>query len=278
MSDAPSEEGIEISQDAALLRKTRGGDGGAFGQLWTRHSAAALRAAQQFGDAADPEDLVADAYARVLSAVRAGRGPRGAFRPYLLITIRDLATRMGRSNLDDTVDDLDGVAEADYPADPAAAALDRSPTAKAFRSLHERWQTVLWYTAVEGMSPLEASDLLGLSANNTAALAHRARDGLRQAWIDAHVNDDASSLECTWLLSRRSRFTRGELPTRDRRRALAHVVTCAKCLIVSEEIDDLSSHLAIVMIPLLLGGAAGASYLAARQPATEVFLTVTAVP
>ncbi|MCU1557853.1 MAG: sigma-70 family polymerase sigma factor [Microbacteriaceae bacterium] len=276
MSDAPSEEGIEISQDAALLRKTRGGDGDAFGQLWTRHSAAALRAAQQFGDAADPEDLVADAYARVLSAVRAGTGPRGAFRPYLLVTIRDLATRMGRSNLD-TLDDLDSVAEVDYPADPDTA-LDHSLTAKAFRSLHERWQTVLWYTAVEGMSPLEASGLLGLSANSTAALAHRARDGLHQAWIEAQVNDDASALECRWMLARMSRFTRGELPTRDRRRALAHLVTCAKCLIVSEEIDDLSSHLAIVMIPLLLGGAAGASYLAAQHPSTEVFLTVTAVP
>ena len=37
------------------------------------------------------------------------------------------------------------------------------------------------------MSPQQIAPLVGMSANSTAALAYRAREGLRQAWIRAHL-------------------------------------------------------------------------------------------
>jgi RNA polymerase sigma factor (sigma-70 family) len=267
MEHDPTAEDADLPSDERLLESARDGDDSAFAELWTRHSPAALRAATQFRYGGEPDDLVAEAYVRIFEAVRQGKGPRGAFRPYLLVTVRNLATRIAQSSREDATDDLEALERAEFPADPAVAALDRSLTVRAFRSLPERWQTVLWYTAVEGMSPREASTLLGLSPNSTAALAHRAREGLRQAWIQAHVNDDSSSPECRWMLGVMGRFVRHELPARDRKRAMQHLSGCQKCVIVSEEIDDISARLALVMIPLLLGGAAGTGYLATLHPA-----------
>ncbi len=42
---------------------------------------AALRLAHSYGAGADAEDLVNDAFERVMGAVRRGGGPEGAFRP-----------------------------------------------------------------------------------------------------------------------------------------------------------------------------------------------------
>jgi RNA polymerase sigma factor (sigma-70 family) len=247
----------------SLVEATRAGDTDAFAELWVRHSAAARRAAGQFRSTADPDDLVAEAYARILASIRGGKGPSGAFRPYLFVTIRNLAARIASSSREEAVEDLDDLGQAaPSAADPTLAALDRSLTVHAFQSLPERWQTVLWYTAVEGMKPAEVGPLLGLSANATAALALRARTALRQAWLQAHVDDESASEECKWMLQRMGRYTHRELSARDRRRAEAHLADCTKCPIISEEIDDIDSRLAIILLPLVLGGTAGLGYLA----------------
>lgn len=62
--------------------------------------------------------------------------------------------------------------------DPAVADLERTMIARAFASLPERWQAVLWHTETEGARPAEVASLLGLTANGVAALAYRAREGL----------------------------------------------------------------------------------------------------
>lgn len=268
MESMPDGRSADSPSDAALAERARAGDSAAFATLWTRHSQAALRAARQFSSIADADDLVAEAYTRIFAAIGEGKGPNGAFRPYLFVTIRNLALRAARSSREEAVEDLESVFPAEGEGDPAVAALDRTLTAAAFRSLPERWQTVLWYTAVEGLSPLEASGLLGLSANSTSALAHRAREGLRQAWIQAHVSDTSASPDCRWMLAHMAKFANNGLSKHNRARALQHLAGCAGCSIVYEEIDEVSSRLALVMIPLVLGGTAGAGYLASQPGAT----------
>jgi DNA-directed RNA polymerase specialized sigma24 family protein len=81
--------------------------------------------------------------------------------------------------------DLD---EAEPFVDAAEASLERSLVAQAFASLPERWQAVLWYTEVEQARPAEVALLLGISPNSVAALRYRAREGLRQAYLQAHVS------------------------------------------------------------------------------------------
>ncbi len=250
------------TSDTDLIERARSGDTRAFGDLWRRHYRSAARVARQFTSSIDADDLVSEAYARIFQRVLAGGGPTGAFRPYLYTTIRNLASSWGAASRDVQVDIIDDFEDERIPDDPAAWALDRTLTARAFRSLPERWQTVLWYTEVEGMDPHEVAPLMGMTANGVAALSYRAREGLRKAWLQAHVSDATASGECQWAMSRLGEHARDGLSNRDRERLTAHLADCGKCTIISEEVDEVGSHLAMVMLPLLLGGVAGGTLLA----------------
>lgn len=256
------------ASDAELVERVRFGDTDAFGELWQRHYRPAYRAALQFARTIEPDDLISEAYLRVYEQLLAGRGPNSAFRPYLYSVIRNLAlSRTTAPNLrpEPLYEDPEDHRVA---PDPMIAALDRSLTSQAFRSLPDRWQMVLWYTEIEGMDPHEVAPFLGISANGVAALALRAREGLRQAWLQAHVNGEGTSADCQWAIARMGGYTRGNLGPRDRNRLEAHLSECMKCLLVSSEVEEVGSHLALVMIPLVLGGAAGIGWLETlSQPA-----------
>jgi RNA polymerase sigma factor (sigma-70 family) len=258
------------TSDAELIESARSGDTRAFGELWLRHYRPAARVARQF-TSIDADDLVSEAYARIFQRVLAGGGPTGAFRPYLYTTIRNLASTWGAASRDIQVDVIEDFEDERIPDDPAAYALDRTLTARAFRGLPERWQTVLWYTEVEGMDPHEVAPLMGITANSVAALSYRAREGLRKAWLQAHISDATASGECQWTMSKLGDHTRDGLGARDAERVTAHLADCAKCTIVSEEVEEVGSHLAMVMLPLLLGGIAGGTLLSQlAQPSTAM--------
>lgn len=255
--------------DEALVDRTRAGDKRAFGELWRRHFRSGARVARQFTSTLDADDLVAEAYTRIYQRVLAGGGPKGAFRPYLYTTIRNLAATWGAASRDITVDDMTAFEDPTTSDDPAAIALDRTLTVRAFRSLPERWQSVLWYTEVEGMDPHEVAPILGMSANGVAALSYRAREGLRKAWLQAHINDATASGECQWAISRIGDNARNGLGARDTERMSFHLATCARCAIISEEVDEVGSRLALVMLPILLGGVAGGTLLASVGSASS---------
>jgi RNA polymerase sigma factor (sigma-70 family) len=265
------------TSDTELIESARSGDTSAFAELWRRHFRPAARVARQF-TSIDADDLVSEAYARILQRVLAGGGPTGAFRPYLYTTIRNLASTWGAASRDIQVDMIEDFEDERIPDDPAAYALDRTLTARAFRGLPERWQTVLWYTEVEGMDPHEVAPLMGISANSVAALSYRAREGLRKAWLQAHTSDATASGECQWTMSRLGDHARDGLSTRDAERFSAHIADCAKCTIVSEEVDEVGSHLAMVMLPLLLGGIAGGTLLSQLSQPTSVSAAELYVP
>ena len=263
--------------DQALIEATRAGDQRAFAELWRRHHRSGVRVARQFTSSLDADDLVSEAYTRIYQRVLAGGGPTGAFRPYLYTCIRNLASTWGSAARDVQVDNLDDFEDPLTLDDPVAQALDRTLTARAFRSLPERWQSVLWYTEVEGMDPHEVAPLLGMTANGVAALAYRAREGLRKAWLQAHITDAAASGECQWALSRLGDHARHGLGQRDTERMAFHLATCSSCAIVSEEVDEVGSRLALVLIPILLGGIAGGNYLASFGTAAVVTTTAAGV-
>ena len=48
---------------------------------------------------------------------------------------------------------------------------------------------VLWHLEVENQKPADIAPLLGMSANSVSALAYRAREGLRQAFLNMHTGD-----------------------------------------------------------------------------------------
>ncbi|MGV8858816.1 sigma-70 family RNA polymerase sigma factor [Rhodoglobus sp.] len=265
------------TSDEQLLAQARTGVQNAFAELWSRHYRSGICVARQY-TSIDADDLVSEAFARIYQRVLAGGGPRGAFRPYLYTTIRNLASTWGAASREVQVDEIADYEDPSTIDDPVTLALDRTLTAQAFRGLPERWQSVLWYTEVEGMDPHEVAPILGMSANGVAALSYRAREGLRKARLQAHINDASASGECQWAMSKFGEHARQSLSERDSRRVNSHLESCARCAIVCEEIDEVGSRLALVMIPLLLGGVAGGGFLSAFAQSGAVSLTAAAAP
>lgn len=263
--------------DESLIARARIGDRGAFAELWQRHARSGIRVARQVSSSIDADDLVAEAYTRIFARVLAGGGPDGAFRPYLYTTIRNLASRWGQASREVQVENIAELEDPRGEEDPAYGILDRTLTAEAFRTLPQRWQAVLWYTEVEGMDPHEVAPLLGLSANGVAALSYRAREGLRKAWLQAHISHSAPEGECRWTVARLGDYTRHGLTGRERRRMEAHLDACATCARLSQEVDEVGSGLAMVLLPMIFGATIGGSVLAAfSAPGAATAATATA--
>lgn len=259
--------GIDVStlSDAELVKRVRSGDTQAYGVLWERHSRAGATVARSYTSSFDPDDLVSESYAKIFQIITAGGGPDGAFRPYLFTTIRNTAASWGRARRETSMDDAEQIEDPAFSEENSLAALDRSLTASAFRALPTRWQEALWYSEVEGMTPQEIAPLLGMKANSVAALTYRAREGLRQAWIQAHLKSVPDDSDCRWTIDRLGGYARKSLGKRDTGRLEAHLQDCAKCTIVAAEAKDVGSRLALVLLPLTAGVAGAAGYTAWMQ-------------
>jgi RNA polymerase sigma factor (sigma-70 family) len=211
-------------------------------------------------------------------AVVRGGGPNGSFRAYLFTSIRNTAAAWGRTRRETPIDELESIVDPESAEQAADETLDRSLTAHAFRGLPMRWQEVLWYTEIEQMEPAAVAPLLGMRAGAVSQLAFRAREGLREAWIQAHVNSTASESECHWAIGHLGAHTRGNLSTRDQKRLDAHLEDCARCPIVAGEAQDVSARLALVILPLVLGITGAAGYTALLQQGAVRAIAVTGMP
>ena len=219
-----------------------------------------------------------ESYTRIYQAIVKGGGPNGSFRAYLFTSIRNTAAAWGRSRRESAIDELDSVADPDSTDQAANEALDRSLTAQAFRSLPSRWQEVLWYTEIEQMKPQEAATLLGMKAGAVSQLAFRAREGLREAWIQAHLRSAAAGSDCQWTIEHLGAYSRGNLSNRDHNRLEQHLEECARCMIVAAEAKDVSKRLALVLLPLVLGITGSAGYLATLQGGGTPIVALAAMP
>jgi RNA polymerase sigma factor (sigma-70 family) len=252
---------IEGPGDAELIAAVRGGDNDAYGLLFERHVDAARRLARQLVSGSDADDLVSEAFAKVLTVLQRGEGPDLAFRAYLLTAVRRLHIDKvrGAARLH-TTDDLTPFDPGVPFHDTVIEGFENAAAARAFASLPERWQMVLWHTSVEGQKPADVAPLLGMSANSVAALAYRAREGLRQAFLTMHVEtlDDDT---CEWVRQNIGAYLRGGTSRRDAAKVEAHLDECRPCMAIYLELTEVNSNLAAWLAPILLG-AAGAGYVA----------------
>ena len=248
--------------DADLIAASRTGDATAYDTLYRRHAAAARSLARQLmRGQAEADDVVAETFAKILDLLRRGGGPEGAFRPYLLTAVRRAAYDRHRVERRQLVTDEMEAFDPGVPfADPAVADLERTMIARAFASLPERWQAVLWHTEIEGARPAEVATLLGLTANGVAALAYRAREGLRQAYLQMHLSGAARD-ECRPVAGKLGAYVRGGLARRDSVVVAGHLDQCVDCRRIFAELDDVNVALKAIVAPVVLGPAA-AAYLA----------------
>jgi RNA polymerase sigma factor (sigma-70 family) len=266
------------TSDDELLARARRGDAEAYGELWRRHAGPGRAIARRFAAYDEADDLVAEAFARILSTMQRGGGPISGFRPYLITTIRNVARRWAEKPRSIQVDDFDQFEDPATVDDPAIAALDRTLTLTAFRALPERWQTVLWYGEVEGMDPQDIAPFLGMTPNATAALAYRARAGLRAAWLKAHLASESTSPECRWTTAHLTGYVAKKLSNRDRQAVANHLSTCTECTIIAGELDHVGARLAFVLLPILVGTSVGAALLATIGHGATAAATTTAAP
>ena len=158
MAIVPAE--VEGPSDANLIASVRSGEVDAYGSLYARHVAAAHNLARQLARSpAEADDLVSEAFAKVLDIMRSGGGPDSAFRAYLLTAMRHVAyDRTRRDRRLELTEDIEAAgANPERISEPfrdtAVAGLERSLAAQAFARLPERWQAVLWHTEIEGQAP-----------------------------------------------------------------------------------------------------------------------------
>ncbi|HEV2779695.1 MAG TPA: sigma-70 family RNA polymerase sigma factor [Actinophytocola sp.] len=218
----------------------------AFEVLYQRHLASARWLAHRLAAApTDVEDLVSEAFTRVLTAIHAGRGPKSAFRAYLLMTLRNAA--YDKANQDrrlTLVDDVTGVQEP--PSEPVReavfAAFERDLVSRAFAQLPARWQEVLWLTEIEKRTPAQIAPMLHLTPNGVSALAYRAREGLRRAYLQAHLADTAEE-SCREAILRLGAWIRDGLSRGDTGQVERHLRECSRCWVVAAELADINATL-----------------------------------
>jgi hypothetical protein len=96
-----------------------------------------------------------------------------------------------------------------------------------------------------------------MSANSVSALAYRAREGLRQAFLTMHLQeleDDA----CAWTHQNLGAYVRNGISRRDATKVEQHLSECRRCTALYLELTEVNSNLSGLLAPLLLGGAAAA--------------------
>lgn len=235
-------------------------DGFDFDQLYRDHVDDARRLATILVGAEQAEELVAESFARVLAQLRAGRGPRDNFRAYLHVTIRNGFRDGLRAPREAPVSDQPWLFDdAQPPTEELVEDLEADTAAHAFATLPESWQKVLWHVEVEGRKPGEVADLLGMRAGAVSSLAHRAREGLRRAYLDQHVVAGAAASDCAWTRARLSQYVRSDLSTRAEEKVAAHIGGCEACLAAYLQVDRVNRKLAAWIFPVVLLGALPAS-------------------
>ncbi|WP_438313189.1 sigma-70 family RNA polymerase sigma factor [Streptomyces sp. HUAS TT3] len=271
--------------DGDLIARMRAGEDGAYAELFRRHAGSVRRYARTCcRDGHTADDLTAEVFARTLQAVRGGAGPDQAVRPYLLTTVRRVAAAWAKTaRREQLVEDFalfaeqaaagsesgggmsglsgDDVLEAGADV-RAMREAEQSLAVQAFRSLPERWQAVLWHTTVEESPPSAVAPLFGLSANATAVLAGRAREGLKQAYLQAHVSSALSAGgDCARYADRLGAYARGGLRMRAERGLRKHLEECARCRLAAGELKDVNAGIP-ALLPVAVIGWFAAGYAA----------------
>ncbi|WP_166026361.1 sigma-70 family RNA polymerase sigma factor [Streptomyces chilikensis] len=271
-------DGRTDAQLTAVLRDGGAAGAGAAEELYRRHADAVLAYARTCcRDSHSAEDLASEAFTRTVQAVRDGKGPTEAWRPYLLAVVRhtaaEWAERARRVDLAPEFDEwLDTAAPYGGPAehgpsgeDRVLRAVDDGLVAAAFRALPERWRAVLWHSVVEEEPAAKVGTLLGLAPSGVSSLTARAREGLREAYLAAHAEQGAVDEECRRCSGRLAAAVRRARPRRDAHLD-RHLQQCGRCRRAVRELTDLNQRLRVVLpAAFLLYG--GRGYLEARAAA-----------
>jgi len=174
-----------VLDDDELLSLVRSGDRHAYGVLYRRNYRVACAVARHASTGLDVEDVVSEAFMKVLGAIIRGSGPRYGFRAYLMASIRAVAATRGVQRAVWSPADVPDLADPDDALEKVEDRLDSMAVWAVLEQLPERWQPVLRLAALEDRSPAQIGAQLGISANNASAILYRARKRMRELWAQS---------------------------------------------------------------------------------------------
>ncbi len=278
-----AEQQLAALSDSELIRLTRNGEQAAYSVLWKRYQAAAVYTASVLLPYDEVQDVVSDAYLKVLDVLGRGYGPTFAFRPYLIQTVRNTAIQWHRdseADLEETIDSHEHI-----PEEPNTVNFEnRELLLTAFAQLPKRWQDVLWCTEVEGKNTYETGKELGISHGNVAVLAFRARAKLRELWYEAHLNTKNAPPQCEPFLRHMPAMLAGKLTPRRTKQLTQHLQQCSGC---AHRLSEVQRFARTLNSTLPLSGLVAATLtalpkaptaIAAILPQTLALLKIGAVP
>ncbi|MBA2263999.1 MAG: sigma-70 family RNA polymerase sigma factor [Chloroflexi bacterium] len=175
--------------DARLAERIRSGDTTALGELYDRHSAAALATALRVvGDREEAEDVVHDAFVAVWRKIDRFDADRGSLRPWLMTVVRNRAidrVRARRFNVD--VDDADERSLLRTGPNPTWDDAVRRASAREVRAalaqLPDEQRRAIELAYFEGYTYREVADLTGVPAGTANGRLRLALAKLREALI-----------------------------------------------------------------------------------------------
>ncbi|MFB9768040.1 sigma-70 family RNA polymerase sigma factor, partial [Nocardioides kongjuensis] len=256
MAEEPMGEDASRTPEEELLGRVRSGDTAAFEELYRDHVDGARHLARILVGAEAAEELVAESFSRVLGQLSAGRGPTSSFRSYLHVTIRNGYRDGLRSRRESVASDQPWLFEqaetAEVTPEEAVEGLDESVAVDALATLPESWRKVLWHVEVEGRKPAEVATLMDLKPRAVSSLAHRAREGLKRAYLDLHAGPEPAREQCRWVHHRMSQYARGDLGARAEQKFGAHLDGCASCRSAFLVVDRVNQKLAVHVLPIVL--------------------------
>ncbi|WP_309929651.1 sigma-70 family RNA polymerase sigma factor [Arthrobacter sp. 1088] len=228
--------------DTILLASVRGGDSGSYEELFRRYQGIATHVARAESDnPMDADDVVSEAFASILESLLAGRGPVDSFRAYLVTTVRRMSHRrnlqVGRATT--TVRGVAGQVVV-IDDDPVLKDFENTILMLAFRSLPSRWQTVLWHVDVEDSKPAAAAQAMDLTPNAVSSLLIRARECLRQAYLQKHVQESAAD-PCTDFSRYFGKYVRNAVRQAAQEKVRRHLDDCLRCAGVLAELVEVQS-------------------------------------
>ena len=272
-------EPVPHPAEAVLLQRLRDGHDEAFGELYELHVGAVRRLARGLSaDRSEADDITAETFFRVLQALRRGSGPRDSARAYLLTVARRVSWEWQAARREVPIPD-DELTSRIGSAHEASTA-EQTLIANAFSRLPERWRVVLWQTEVEGVQPAVVAPHFGLSPNATAALARRARMGLRAAYLQAHVATREEPVRCQTVLDKLGGYTAGMVTGTQARKVRAHLRRCPTCRSTHGQLRDVFSSLRthagalVVLVPAGGLAIAGAGSSAAGSAASTALVAL----
>ncbi|WP_129665709.1 RNA polymerase sigma factor [Phytoactinopolyspora endophytica] len=165
--------------DEECVARARDGDAEAYATLYRRHYPRALRLARALIGPQRAEDVVADAFVRVLVRLRAG-ARIGCFSGYAHATVRHLVVdahrTTARAAVAVTPDRLDSLPGDD---EPAQRVIDAEHARWVFLAMPASWRQLVWDTTVHGNTPARLARRREASTSAITAQLYRARRHLR---------------------------------------------------------------------------------------------------